>query len=442
MIDLEALFPPMPSREELFLDTCGCCYTAENPRRRLAIAQCDVHELVADEWRIEAAEEQPALPPAHAGLARSDIHDIERRFGAAPVEMQAPYLIELAKAGRVVKALLEELTRRDRIDQARRRGSYSTRGMILQRRNADSVCGDDHCTLSGGYGHAGECIPCHKGATQALAKRRARGRQKRQQKSRSTSRDIGGDRSRWTSREQLVGKSIGRWAVTGLAVRDGYVLATCQCGAAREVNASNLVSGQSKSCGCRRHAPTIRTHGQSKSPAYRAWKSMNRRCAATSGYHFERYAARGIGVCERWRDSFESFIADIGPMPSPGYSVDRIDNDRGYEPGNCRWATKSTQARNRSTSRRITCAGFTLSLSDWADAVGLPAQVIRQRVDRDGWPIERALLEPLDPQRGRFGVRDPNAELVEALAVDPDRVKKLAAAYLKRHGLAVSVAAA
>ena len=101
-------------------------------------------------------------------------------------------------------------------------------------------------------------------------------------------------------------------------------------------------------------------HGKNtnNSGEYRSWSNMKDRCLNNNNKDFKRYSDRGITVCERWRNSFENFLADMGPRPSLKHSVDRIDNDKGYSPENCRWGTKSEQSRNRSRIKTNT-SGFT-----------------------------------------------------------------------------------
>lgn len=92
-------------------------------------------------------------------------------------------------------------------------------------------------------------------------------------------------------------------------------------------------------------------HGATKTTEYRIWQNMRNRCQLPTATAFDRYGGRGISVCVRWRTSFSAFLADMGPRPSIGHSIDRIDNDGHYEPGNCRRATKATQTANRQPRR-------------------------------------------------------------------------------------------
>lgn len=154
---------------------------------------------------------------------------------------------------------------------------------------------------------------------------------------------------------------FGEWTVLGEARpyergtarcngRQRTVLCKCTCGALRIVPIQNLKSGASRSCGCARDALTSRrnqTHGLSALPEYKTWCGMKDRCHNPNNKHFDIYGGRGITVCPEWRDDFAAFFSHIGPRPSPDLSIDRIDVNRGYEPGNVRWATASMQARNR-----------------------------------------------------------------------------------------------
>ena len=138
------------------------------------------------------------------------------------------------------------------------------------------------------------------------------------------------------------GTKFGRWTVIGDGGKQGRFLCRCECGTTRVVRAGHLRHGSSRSCGCARVGPVVHGHARKgdEHPLYGTWKAMHERCRK----HLN-YAGRGITVCERWA-SFAVFLADIGERP-PGTSLDRIDNDGDYEPGNVRWATPVEQAANR-----------------------------------------------------------------------------------------------
>jgi len=132
-------------------------------------------------------------------------------------------------------------------------------------------------------------------------------------------------------------------------------------------------------------------HGQSiiRSRTYRTWMSMRERCNCQSSKDFKNYGRRGVWVCERWKE-YNNFLADMGERP-PGMSIDRIDNNIGYTPSNCRWATRLQQNRNKRTNRAV---GSHPSLTEAAEIYGLRAETIRGRLRR-GWSEERALITPV-----------------------------------------------
>lgn len=166
----------------------------------------------------------------------------------------------------------------------------------------------------------------------------------------------------------------------------------CDCGAEKDVTQANLVSGMVRSCGCL-VVDTFTTHGMTDSPEYRAWCHMKERCSNPRVHNFHRYGGRGIRVCERWIDSFENFLADMGERPSPRHTLERKDRDKGYEPGNCTWATSREQALNRHTNRILTFRGEAKPLTVWCDAFGISPKIVGTRLRR-GWTVERALTEP------------------------------------------------
>jgi hypothetical protein len=179
----------------------------------------------------------------------------------------------------------------------------------------------------------------------------------------------------------------------------------CDCGNEAVVPAGTLRKGIVKSCGCllrelaaKRCIAMNTSHGLSKIPEYAVWAAMLRRCRRPQEDSYARYGARGISVCNRWLD-FANFIADMGRRPGYGWSLERINNDGNYEPGNVRWATAKEQARNRRTSSFLTFNGRTATIAEWCEITGLTQQQVSGRLSRQGWSVERTLTEPLRAQR-------------------------------------------
>lgn len=124
-------------------------------------------------------------------------------------------------------------------------------------------------------------------------------------------------------------------------------------------------------------------------PTYIAWTNMKARCLNPKQTGYKDYGGRGITICDRWLNSFENFLADMGECPA-GLSLDRERSDENYEPGNCRWVTWTKQMNNQRKTIRLTHAGRTMSLSEWAVETGLSRECIRGRL-KLAWSIERAL---------------------------------------------------
>ena len=136
-------------------------------------------------------------------------------------------------------------------------------------------------------------------------------------------------------------------------------------------------------------------HGKRNTREYGVWATMIQRCE-NSGYRkYPSYGGRGISVCDCWRKSFAAFYADMGPRPSSQHSIDRINNDGNYEPGNCRWATRTDQCRNRRSSCFLTIGEETKTLAEWSDISGLSVATIWHRIHKCGWSHLQATTLPL-----------------------------------------------
>lgn len=189
-----------------------------------------------------------------------------------------------------------------------------------------------------------------------------------------------------------IGQRFGRWIVE--QVQGKHALALCDCGSRYRRRLDSIASGQSTQC---RRCANIAVNAKRKRSApdpykaeRQAWRSMKHRCANPHSSDYPYYGGRGICVCERWINSFADFLADVGPRPSPAHSIDRMNNDGNYEPGNVRWATKKQQMRNKRGLRLIEFRGETKLISEWAEKLGRSDTAIRYRLNR-GLPIDAEL---------------------------------------------------
>lgn len=151
------------------------------------------------------------------------------------------------------------------------------------------------------------------------------------------------------------------------------------------VQASYLRDGNTRSCGCLKretNAKRLTRHGMAGTRVFNTWVNMRQRCQRKTGPEWENYGRRGITVCDRWQ-TFENFLADMGEPP-PGMSIDRIDNNGNYEPGNCRWATPTQQSRNRRDTVRVVVDDETRLRADLVDTSEIPRTTLRRHIDRYG----------------------------------------------------------
>ena len=197
----------------------------------------------------------------------------------------------------------------------------------------------------------------------------------------------------------LTGRVFGRLTViersgSGLPVR---WRCRCECGNETASFGTNLKAGTARSCGCLRDelvAVRMTKHGRHDTPEYQAWANAKSRCHNSHAQAFRNYGGRGIVMCDRWRDDFAAFYADMGERPGHRYTLERIDNDGPYSPDNCRWATYSEQLRNTRQNRVLEFNGKRQPLMDWAIETGIAYNTLQSRL-RTGHSIEQTLTAPV-----------------------------------------------
>lgn len=205
----------------------------------------------------------------------------------------------------------------------------------------------------------------------------------------------------------MTGQRFGRLVVVRRAGRinsQTHWLCRCDCGGDVVASRSHLRLGHTVACGCRQREMRAalhersRTHGESfGTREFICWKSMIQRCHDESSKSYRRWGALGIRVCDEWRGpgGYERFLAHVGRKPTALHTIDRIDNTRGYEPGNVRWATLLEQANNKRNSRMVTVLGRTMTVAELARERGIKMRTLWSRLKR-GWTVERAAGYLLD----------------------------------------------
>lgn len=211
----------------------------------------------------------------------------------------------------------------------------------------------------------------------------------------------------------LIGQRFGRLTVIKkLPLRKSKNVmweCLCDCGNTHKVATTHLRKGAIESCGCLlsevRARGTRRKHGHAiknnRSKAYRTWSNMIDRCENSNNNSYRNYGERGIKVCDRWRNSFENFLADMGEPLSINYSIDRINVNGDYEPKNCQWIPIAEQTKNQRRNVFLTHQGQTMLLADWAKKTGIDRRTISHRL-KEGWSVEDALSTPIGTRNKRY----------------------------------------
>lgn len=202
------------------------------------------------------------------------------------------------------------------------------------------------------------------------------------------------------SNNKVIGKKFGRLYVkqyshTGKHYHK-YFLCLCDCGNEKIVDMKHLVSGKIKSCGClwqdNKHEYR-KIHGDSKKSLYIRWLGMKGRCENRNNARYKDYGGRGIAICEQWH-SYESFKKwALKNDYKENLEIDRIDNNKGYSPSNCRFVTAKENNLNKRNNIRITYQGKTLTISEWAKETGIKKSTISARIKKLGWSPVRAITE-------------------------------------------------
>lgn len=193
----------------------------------------------------------------------------------------------------------------------------------------------------------------------------------------------------------IIGQKFGRLTVLKFhhrIAKHQYFLCECSCGSACIVDKQKITSGYTRSCGCLMKelvGKRARIHGQSKSKTYRIWIGMKDRCVNKNNIAYKNYGGRGITACKRWKESFINFLSDMGEAPA-GLTIERKNNNKGYSPDNCGWASRLEQNNNSRKNHYEIMGGTKLSLASWARLYNINYGTLRSRI-RTGWTIEQAL---------------------------------------------------
>lgn len=210
-----------------------------------------------------------------------------------------------------------------------------------------------------------------------------------------TAKRAGGRKRNWID-GSMIGKRFNSLTVIGKGVPGYYKSITlipckCDCGENVQILSTKIFKRKScKTCSFKKIAKSKFKHGREPKDVYIIWKNMKARCSYVKRSNYRYYGGRGIAVCERWANSFENFINDMGVRPGSNYSIERVDNSKGYSPDNCKWATHQEQAKNKRSSILLNCRGQLKSITEWSVISGIKYNTIYFRI-KNGWGIEKAI---------------------------------------------------
>lgn len=198
----------------------------------------------------------------------------------------------------------------------------------------------------------------------------------------------------------LLESTFGKLKVLNRVLRrdtkNSYWSCECECGKAIVVSGTNLKTGNTKSCGCLSQP----AQEENETAEFKAWQQMIQRCHNTNNKSYYRYGSRGISVCHEWKNSFRNFLKDMGSKPGNNFSLDRIDNNKGYSPDNCSWRSVEDQNNNRGNYNiLVEFQGEIKTASQWANIYGLNASTVIGRINR-GWSIHNVLNTPIRKYKG------------------------------------------
>lgn len=198
--------------------------------------------------------------------------------------------------------------------------------------------------------------------------------------------------------KDLTGKKFGHLVVMGYAGKKSERTAwncRCDCGNEVVVLGVNLNSGNTKSCGCHKYdvVDKFKTHGKSKTRIYRIWRKIKERCEKDYCKEYERYGARGISLCNEWYNFMSFYNWSMLNGYRDDLTIDRIDNDKGYSPDNCRWVDILTQQNNRRNNIKYEYDGKMLTIPEIARIVGMQPNTLYDRIHRYGYTLEQAITK-------------------------------------------------